>query len=78
MRALAPTARAKAFRTISKRHVLIRFSKVTDVQITDRSRHGTFLDGERIETVVLGDLDRRAHVLRLGAAETLRLASAKA
>ena len=64
---------AKAFRTVSRRHARLRHLPGGEVEIADRSRHGTFLDGERIETAVLTDLARKPHILRLGVADTFRL-----
>ena len=64
---------ARSFRTVSRRHVRIRFLPGGELEITDRSRHGTFLDGDRIETAVLTDLAEKPHTLRLGAVDTFRL-----
>ena len=71
--ALAATPEGKAFRSISRRHVTIRLEEGGRVQVVDRSRHGTYLDGERIDTVILTDLAERPHELRLGSAETFRM-----
>ena len=71
--ARSATREGKAFRSISRRHVTIRFEDGGRVQIVDRSRHGTYLDGEKVDTVILTDLPERAHDLRLGPAETFRM-----
>lgn len=70
-RAVSPEA--KAFRTISRCHVRLRHLPIGEVEISDKSRHGTFLDGDRIETAVLSDLAERSHELRLGAVDAFRL-----
>ena len=62
-----------AFRAISRRHASVRLLPGGQVEIVDQSRHGTFVDGERIETVVLTDLAVRPHVLKLGKTDTFRL-----
>lgn len=71
--ARADTPRGRAFRALSKRHVTLRLEEGGRVQIVDRSRHGTFVDGERIDTVILTDLAERIHEMRLGPVETFRM-----
>lgn len=71
--ARSDTAEGRAFRSISKRHVTLRVEEAGRVQVVDRSRHGTFLDGERIDTVVLSDLAEQAHELRLGPVDAFRM-----
>ncbi len=61
------------FKSISRRHALIRYLHPGLVEIKDLSRNGTFLDGRRIECVAVTDLRERAHVLELGSQERLFL-----
>ena len=70
-RSASPAGRA--FRSVSREHATIRFKGASELEIVDRSRHGTFVDGDRIDTVILTDLATRPHTLRLGTAETFRL-----
>ena len=62
----------QTFRSISRRHATIRF-KESGVRITARNRSATFVDGDKIDTVILSDLGARTHTLRLGGADTFRL-----
>ena len=57
--------------SVSRRHARIHFLHPGLVEIRDLSSNGTFLDGRRIDCVAVTDLDKRAHVLSLGAQERL-------
>ena len=60
-------------RSVSKRHAVLRLGEDGKLEIEDLSRHGTFLDGDRIETATLTDLAWRRHTLRLGRTATFRI-----
>ena len=60
-------------RSVSKRHVVLRLDAAGRLAIEDLSQYGTFLDGDRIETVILTDLAHRSHTLRLGRGAAFRL-----
>ena len=62
-----------ACRSVSKCHAALRLAVDGRLEIEDLSRHGTFLDDDRIDTAILTDLAHRSHSLRLGRAVTFRL-----
>ncbi len=71
--AAAETPEAKAFLGISRCHARIRFKRIGEVEIVDQSRYGTFLDRERIDTVILTDLKSHPYTLRLGRLDSFLL-----
>lgn len=64
--------------TVSGRHVKLSFRSATQVEITDLSKHGTFINGRRIEGSdrLLG-LEKAPVEMRLGTNETFRLEFAR-
>ncbi len=64
---------SSACRSVSKRHAVLRLDADGKLRIEDLSQHGTFLDGDRIETAVLTDLAYRKHQLRVGRTATFRM-----
>jgi len=63
----------KDFKTVSRKHVRISYLDANNVEIEDLSSNGTFLDGQRIDRVVVNDLRERSYELLLGTREKLRL-----
>ena len=61
------------FKAVSRKHVRISHPELGRVEIEDLSSNGTFLDGVRIDRIVITDLRERSHELILGTAEKLRL-----
>lgn len=55
-----------AFRSVSRQHVRIAFLAPDMVDIENLSSNGTFVDGSRIDRVVLKDCETRAHAIQLG------------
>lgn len=52
--------------TVSRRHVRITYRGPGDVLLEDLSRHGTYLDGQRVDKARLADLSSRGHEITLG------------
>ena len=64
-----------AFRAVSRRHVRISYLGPDLVEIENLSPNGTLVDGHRIDRMLIGDVRRRAHEIRLGPhGDTLELA----
>lgn len=61
------------FKAVSRRHVRIRVVDDGQAEIEGLGRNGTYVDGVRIDRVLLTDLRERAHELRLGPEETATL-----
>ncbi len=69
----AEVVRSNPFCSVSRQHVRIHFRDEDLVEITDLSANGTFLDGDRIDTVAVTDLHERRRILSLGSQERLFL-----
>ena len=66
--------RSERMRSISRRHVLIRYHTPDRVEIQDLSSNGTFIDRDRIlDSIDLTDLEETSHVIAVGSAERLSL-----
>ncbi len=61
------------FRAVSRRHVKVRVLDEGRVEITALGVNGTFVDGVRIDTVLLTDLAHRPHELALSRSEKIRI-----
>ena len=64
---------AQDFKTVSRKHARISCYDPESVEVEDLSSNGTFVDGERVDRVVLSDLRETGHELLLGTRETFRL-----
>lgn len=63
----------KDFKTVSRKHVRVSYLDTDSVEIEDLSSNGTFVDGQRIDRIVVSDLRERSRELLLGSREKLRL-----
>ncbi len=64
---------AQDFKTVSRKHARISYDDAESIEIEDLSSNGTFIDGDRIDRIVIDDLQERSHELLLGTRETFRL-----
>jgi pSer/pThr/pTyr-binding forkhead associated (FHA) protein len=55
-----------AFRTVSRRHCRITYLAADLVEVVNLSPNGTFVDGHRVDRVVLDDCRRAVHRIQLG------------
>jgi pSer/pThr/pTyr-binding forkhead associated (FHA) protein len=55
-----------AYRTVSRRHCRVAYVSPDVVEVTDLSTNGTTVDGRRVDRILLGDVRRRSHEIRLG------------
>ncbi|MDQ7779717.1 MAG: FHA domain-containing protein [Planctomycetota bacterium] len=56
----------ESFLKVSRQHVKISFYNSQSVEVEDKSANGTFVDGQRIEKLVIADIKDRPRELRLG------------
>jgi len=63
----------KDFRTVSRKHARISYYDANNIVVEDLSSNGTFVDGARIDRIVITDLRERSHELVLGTREKFRL-----
>jgi len=56
------------YRSVSRRHCRVAYLAPDLVEVVNLSRNGTFVDGHRVDRIVLDDIRRRlaAHEIRLG------------
>jgi pSer/pThr/pTyr-binding forkhead associated (FHA) protein len=55
-----------AFRSVSRRHCRITYLAADRVEIVNLSPNGTFVDGHRVDRILLEDCRRAKHRIRLG------------
>ena len=60
-------------KTVSRKHLKISFHNANSIEVEDLSSNGTFVDGKRIDRVVLTDVREKAHEVQMGAGEVFRL-----
>jgi len=63
----------RAFNKVSRRHARISFLARGQVEIRDMSRNGTFVDGKRVDRLLLKGLDGMGVEIRLADSERMRL-----
>ncbi|MDJ0974902.1 MAG: FHA domain-containing protein [Planctomycetota bacterium] len=54
------------FRSVSRQHVRIAFLAPDMVDIENLSSNGTYVDGNRVDRIVLKDCETREHAIQLG------------
>ena len=64
---------AQDFKTVSRKHARISCYDAENVEVEDLSSNGTFVDGRRVDRMVITDLREEDHELLLGTRETFRL-----
>ena len=60
-------------KTVSRKHLKITVHDVGRIELEDLSSNGTFVDGKRIDRMVIDDVKDTTHELLLGAGEGFRL-----
>jgi pSer/pThr/pTyr-binding forkhead associated (FHA) protein len=60
-------------KTVSRKHLKITYADPESIELEDLSSNGTFVDGKRIDRLVLTDLKEASHEILLGAGEAFRL-----
>jgi pSer/pThr/pTyr-binding forkhead associated (FHA) protein len=60
-------------KTVSRKHVKVTFHDAGSIEVEDLSSNGTFVDGKRIDRMVITDVKETRHEIVLGAGEAFRL-----
>lgn len=60
-------------KTVSRRHLKISFYDANSIELEDLSSNGTFVDGKRIDRLVITDVKETPHEITLGGGEAFRL-----
>jgi len=60
-------------RTVSRRHLKITYHNANSIELEDLSSNGTFVDGRRIDRLVITDAKETPHEIQLGGGDRLRL-----
>jgi pSer/pThr/pTyr-binding forkhead associated (FHA) protein len=63
----------KDFKTVSRKHVRVSFYNANSIEIEDLSSNGTFVDGKRVDRILISDIKERGHELLLGTRERFKL-----
>lgn len=63
----------EASKTVSRKHLKISFLDANSIELEDLSSNGTFVDGKRIDRLVITDAKETRHEIQLGAGEKFRL-----
>ena len=60
-------------KTVSRKHLKITFHNADSIELEDLSSNGTFVDGNRIDRLVVTDIRDAAHEVQLGGGDKFRL-----
>jgi len=60
-------------KTVSRKHLKISYFDPSGIELEDLSSNGTFVDGKRIDRIVITDVKETSHEILLGAGEAFRL-----
>ena len=60
-------------KTVSRRHLKVSFYDPNSIELEDLSSNGTFVDGKRIDRLVITDVKETPHEITLGGGEAFRL-----
>lgn len=63
----------RSFKTVSGRHFEITMYNLGSIEIVNLSPNGTYVDGKRVDKIVLDDVPEKAHEIKIGTKEALRL-----
>jgi pSer/pThr/pTyr-binding forkhead associated (FHA) protein len=60
-------------KTVSRKHIKISFYNTNSIELEDLSSNGTFVDGKRIDRLIISDIKDTPHEIQLGGGELFRL-----
>ncbi|MFO7900364.1 MAG: FHA domain-containing protein [Planctomycetota bacterium] len=66
-------APGEAANTVSRKHLKLTYHDPNSIELEDLSSNGTFVDGRRIDRLVLTDVQESSHEIVLGGGETFRI-----
>lgn len=61
------------FQTVSRRHLRLTFKDADHVEVENMGANGTFIDGTKVDKVIITDIRHQKHELLLGTREKFRL-----
>jgi pSer/pThr/pTyr-binding forkhead associated (FHA) protein len=62
-----------AAKTVSGKHFQVTMYNLNSIEIRNLSANGTWVDGQRIDVVMVDDISQHAHEIRFGEQEILKL-----
>jgi pSer/pThr/pTyr-binding forkhead associated (FHA) protein len=65
--------RNKHFQTVSRKHLKIVFVSPAHIEIENMGANGTFIDGTKVDRVIITDIRDQSHEMILGTKEKFRL-----
>ncbi len=65
--------RNKHFQTVSRKHIKIIFVNPDHIEIENMGANGTFIDGTKVDKVIITDIRDQSHEMVLGTKEKFRL-----
>lgn len=60
-------------KTVSRRHLKITFHNADSIELEDLSSNGTYVDGSRIDRMVITDIREASHEVQMGGGDKFRL-----
>ncbi|MFH1731811.1 MAG: FHA domain-containing protein [Planctomycetota bacterium] len=60
-------------KTVSRRHLKITFHNADSIELEDLSSNGTYVDGSRIDRMVITDIREAPHEVQMGGGDKFRL-----
>jgi len=60
-------------KTVSRRHLKITFHNADSIELEDLSSNGTYVDGSRIDRMVITDIREAPHEVQMGGGDIFRL-----
>ncbi len=60
-------------KTVSRKHLKLIFENAGSIELEDLSSNGTFVDGKRIDRLVITDAREKTHEIQLGGGDVFRL-----
>jgi len=60
-------------KTVSRKHLKITFHNADSIELEDLSSNGTYVDGSRIDRLVITDIREAPHEVQMGGGDKFRL-----
>ncbi len=60
-------------RTVSGKHFEITMYNLGSIEIVNLSPNGTYVDGKLVDKIIIGDVAKKSHEIRVGTSELFRL-----
>lgn len=63
----------KHFQTVSRKHLKLTFKETDQIEIENLGANGTFIDGTKVDKVIITDVRHQSHQILLGTREKFKL-----